>query len=94
MKKMKAGWVEGDVSELLGLDDADMEIIETKLALSKALRERRKQAGMTQAELAEKLHTSQSRVSCLEHGDPGSTVDLLLNALFRLGVKREEVFAS
>lgn len=70
-----------------------MEIIETKMALSKALRERRKQTGMTQKELADKLHTSQSRVSCLEHGDPGTTVDLLLNALFRLGVRRSDILA-
>jgi len=94
MDKLKNNWVEGNVSELLGLDNADMEFIETKLALSQTLRSRRKQKGMTQADLATALHTSQSRVSCLEHGDPGTTVDLLLNALFHLGLKRSDIFTG
>jgi len=94
MKKLKNNWVEGNVAQLLDLDDADMEYIETKLALSQTLRSWRKQKGITQAELATALHTSQSRVSCLEQGDPGTTVDLLLNALFRLGLKRSDIFAG
>lgn len=35
MKKLKGGWVEGSVQEFLNLSGADMEYIETKLALSR-----------------------------------------------------------
>ena len=91
MKKLKAGWVEGSVQEFLSLSDADMEYIETKLALSRRLRELRAKQDLTQTELAAALKTSQSRVAKMEKGDPTVSVDLLLQALFRLGFSRKEL---
>jgi len=91
MKKLKGGWVEGSVQEFLSLSDADMEYIETKLALSRRLRELRAKKDLTQTELAAALKTSQSRVAKMEKGDPTVSVDLLLQALFRLGFSRKEL---
>ena len=93
MKKLKNGWVEGSVQDFLELSQADMEYIETRRALAKRLREERLRKHLTQTQLAAALKTSQSRVAKMEHGDPTVTVDLLLQALFQMGLKRKDVAA-
>ena len=94
MKKLKNGWVEGSAQDLLGLSSADMEYIETRLALSRMLRDLRQKQQLTQVQIAARLHTSQSRVAKMEHADPTVSVDLLLQALFRLGVTRRDLAAA
>jgi len=42
------GWVIGDIDEFLGLDEAEMAIVEMKVALAKALVEKRKRSNVTQ----------------------------------------------
>ena len=91
MKKLKNGWVQGSVQEFLGLSDADMEYIETRLALSRRLREERIKKHLTQTALAIRLKTSQSRVAKMESGDPTVSLDLLIQALFRIGIKRRDL---
>jgi transcriptional regulator with XRE-family HTH domain len=59
--------------------------------LSRRLRELRTKKDLTQTELAVALKTSQSRVAKMEKGDPTVSVDLLLQALFRLGFSRKEL---
>jgi DNA-binding XRE family transcriptional regulator len=86
-----AGWQATTVQEFLHLDAADVEYIETKLALSRRLRELRAKKHLTQTTLAAALKTSQSRVAKMEKGDPTVSVDLLLQALFRLGLSRKEL---
>lgn len=91
MKKLKNGWVEGSVKDFLDLDQADMEFIETRLALSRRLKTERIKRHLTQSDLAEKLETSQSRVAKMEKGDPSVSLDLLVQALFRIGFKRKQL---
>jgi DNA-binding transcriptional regulator YiaG len=91
MKKLKNGWVEGSVQDLLDLTDADMEYIETRRALSKLLKNRRGKLRLSQVQVAARLHTSQSRVAKMEKADPTVSADLLLQSLFRLGIKRKDV---
>jgi DNA-binding transcriptional regulator YiaG len=91
MKKLKNGWVEGSVKEFLGLSKADVEYIETRRALSRRLKEIRMQQHLTQLEVAARLQTSQSRVAKMEKADPTVSADLLLQALFRLGLKRRQL---
>ena len=43
-----AGWAVGAVKDFLGLSEADAVLIEMKLALSRSLRERRQQRGLSQ----------------------------------------------
>jgi predicted transcriptional regulator len=93
MRKLKNGWVEGSAQELLGLSDADVEYIETHHALARKLREERLKKQLTQTQLATALKTSQSRVAKMEHGDPSVSVDLLLQALYQLGLKRKDIAA-
>ncbi len=86
-----AGWKSATVQEFLNLDNADMAYIETKLALSRRLRQLRAKKHLTQTTLAAALKTSQSRVAKMEQGDPTVSVDLLVQALFRLGLTRKEL---
>ncbi len=86
-----AGWKATTVQDLLNLDDVDMELIETKLALTKAVREQRQRKHITQIALAERMKTSQSRVAKIEAGDPTVSLDLIFRALFTMGVTRKAV---
>ena len=94
MKKLKAGWVEGSAQEFLNLSDADMAYIETKRALAACLHRQRMKKRWTQVELAERLETSQSRGAKMEAGDKTVTLDLLVQALFRIGASRRQVAAA
>ena len=91
MKKLKNGWVEGSVQDLLDLSDSDMEYIETRRALARRVRALRQARGLTQTALAARLKTSQSRVAKMEAGDASVSLDLMLQTLFRLGLKRREL---
>ena len=91
MKKLKNGWVEGSVKDFLDLSVADLEYIELRRTLSRLLKNRRRKLHLTQVEVAARLQTSQSRVAKMEKADPTVSADLLLQSLFRLGLKRKEV---
>jgi len=84
-----AGWNTTTVQEFLNLDKVDIELIETKLALTKAVREERQRKHITQSALAKRMKTSQSRVAKIEAGDPTVSLDLIFRALFTMGVSRK-----
>ena len=86
-----AGWVVGSVKEFLGLSESDAALIEIKLALSRSLRDRRKKYGLSQVQLAERLHSSQSRVAKMEAGDPSVSMDLLVSSLLLLGASSTDL---
>ena len=90
-KRVRSEWVEGSVQEFLSLSNADMELIETKLAASRLLKATRQKQKLTQQAVAAKLHTSQSRLAKMEAGDPSVSVDLLFRSLFSLGVSRKKL---
>jgi hypothetical protein len=100
MKKSKRatldarGWRVGSVADFLDLAPAEAAFIETKLALSRSLRDRRTAAGLSQVALAKQLRSSQSRVAKMEAADPTVSVDLLLRALFALGAAPRDVASS
>jgi predicted XRE-type DNA-binding protein len=90
-KRLEAkGWKVGSVSEFLDLTPEDTALIEIKLALSRYLKERR-QNTMTQARLAEKLHSSQPRVAKAENGDASVSIELLIRAMLATGVTPREI---
>lgn len=75
------------VKELLGLTDADEVIIELRLQLAQAVRQRRMAAGITQAALAKAIGSSQSRVAKMEGGDPQASLESLVSAVIAVGGK-------
>lgn len=87
----RAGFAVGGAAEFLGLSEDEAALVEMRLALSRALRERRTAAGLTQALLARRTGSSQSRVAKMEAGDPSVSLDLLIRALLAVGANRREV---
>ena len=86
-----AGFAVGSAAEFLDLTPAEAALVDMRLALSAALRERRTAAGLTQAALARRVGSSQSRVAKMEAGDPSVSLDLLVRALLAAGASRREV---
>lgn len=85
------GWRVGTVAEFLKLTPDEAAYVEIKLALCTRLRAARTKAGLTQAELAERLGSSQSRVAKMEAGDRSVSIDLLLRSLLQLGVTPRQI---
>lgn len=81
----------GTVAEFLGLTAEEAALVETKVALSQALRRKRAALGLTQQQLARRINSSQSRVAKMEAADRSVSVDLLLKGLFALGVTPGDV---
>jgi DNA-binding XRE family transcriptional regulator len=89
-KKMRqrleaAGFRVGDAEDFLGLTDEERRLVELRLAVSRAVRRRREERGLTQQQLAAKLKSSQSRVAKIEAGAADVSLDLSLRALFAAG---------
>ncbi len=87
----ETGWAVGSAAELLDLSAEEAAYVDLKLALSDSLRRERERAGLSQAELARRLGSSQSRVSRMETADASVTVDLLIRSLLSLGASRREL---
>src|SRR5262245_55803616 len=85
------GWRVGSAAEFLELTPEESAFVETKFALSQSLRERRAEQKVSQAELAKRLKSSQSRVAKMEAADATVSIDLLLRALFALGAKPRDI---
>ena len=86
-----AGFAVGAAAEFLELAPEEAILVEMRLALSRALRARRTATGVTQAALARRVGSSQSRVAKMEAGDPSVSLDLLIRALVAVGASRREV---
>jgi DNA-binding XRE family transcriptional regulator len=84
------GWKVGSVSDFLELSPEEEILVEIKLALSRSLKERR-QSLMTQAELAEKIHSSQPRVANAENGDASVSIELLIRAILATGASPQDI---
>ena len=84
-----AGFRFGDVQELLNLSDADMEIVEARVRLARAVRELRRKQRLTQKQLAELVGSSQPRVAAVEQGH--GTLEQLIRFMFALGADRKKV---
>jgi transcriptional regulator with XRE-family HTH domain len=79
-----AGYRIGDYGDFLGLTDAEREIVEFRFRLFTAIRDLRTRAGLSQAEFAARIGTSQPRAAKIEQG-VGVSLDLMLKSYFALG---------
>jgi predicted XRE-type DNA-binding protein len=82
--KEKGGRV-ATAQKFLGLSDLDMAVVELRVALATALQQRRKQAKLTQVQLAKTIQSGQSRVAKMEGGDPQAGLESLVRALRATG---------
>ncbi len=85
------GWRVGSAAEFLGLSSEEAALVEMKLRLSRALRDRRLSLKLTQGALAKRLGSSQSRVAKMEAGNRSVSIDLLMKALVTLGASPSDV---
>ena len=81
----------GTAAEFLKLSPEESAYVEMKFLLSRRLRDARLKEGLTQAELAERLGSSQSRVAKMEAGDRSVSIDLLLRALLQMGLSPRQI---
>ncbi len=88
-RKLPEGWTEGSVQEFLSLTDEEAAIVEFRVRLTRAVREKRSERGITQTELAARMQSSQPRVARLEQGD--ASIEMMLRALLALGSSRKEI---
>ena len=86
-----AGWKVGNAEDFLGLTPAEATLVEIKVTLAASVRAHRLSEKLTQADLAGRLKSSQSRVAKIEAADRSVTVDLLLKSLLALGVTQSGV---
>jgi DNA-binding XRE family transcriptional regulator len=85
------GWRVGTAQDFLRLTAEEAAYVELKVRLAIGLREWRHRRKLTQAELAKRLQSSQSRIAKMEAGDPSVSLDLLIRSLLVLGATRREV---
>ncbi len=85
------GWKVGTADEFLGLSPEESAILDMKLRLGRTLQEQRKANHLTQAQLARRIKSSQSRVAKMEGGDPSVSLDLLVRSLLTLGASNKDL---
>jgi len=85
------GWKFGTAQEFLRLSDEEAACIDLKARLATGLRKRRRHRSLTQADLAKRAQSSQSRIAKMEAGDPSMSLDLLIRSLLILGTSRQEL---
>ena len=90
-KLERAGWTVGDTQEFLDLSDAEMALVDVRVSLAQELRKKRLRKKISQATLAKRIGSSQSRVAKMEAGDPSVTIDLLMRSLLRSGSTAAEI---
>lgn len=86
-----SGWRVGDAADFLELSPEEVALIEMKLSLSRYLKELRLKNQLSQATLAKRIHSSQSRVAKMEAGDPSVSLDLIIRTILAVGGTREDV---
>lgn len=86
-----AGWRVGTTAEFLRLSPVEAALVEVKVAVGRLVRAVRSRASLTQAQLADRLESSQSRVAKLEAGSPDVSLDLLVSAALVAGASRAEL---
>lgn len=87
------GWKVGTVQEFLDLSQKEALLIDLRARLAAALAERRSRQELTQAELAQRIRSSQSRVAKMEAADSSVSLDLLIRSLLALGATRKDLAA-
>ena len=85
------GWTVGDFDGFLGLDEAEMAIVEMKVALAKALVEKRKRSNVTQVNMAKIIGSSQSRVAKIEKADSSVSLELMIKSFLSLGATKKDI---
>ena len=88
----KAGHTFTSVDDFLGLSPAEAAIVESRLALAETLKSARAAAGLSHADLAAAIGSTQVKVERAEEADGSVSTDLMLRAIFGTGATPSDVF--
>lgn len=88
------GWIAGEAADFLALSETELRVVEMKISLGFRLRELREEQNLTQAEVANRMGSSQSRVAKMEAGDPNASLDLFVVALLEAGATKCEIASA
>ena len=80
-----------DAADWLELTQIERHIVDVRVRLGREIRRRRAEAGLSQAQLAEKIGSSQSRVAKAEGTAPGVAIDLMMRVFFATGGTVDEL---
>lgn len=86
-----AGWKVGSANEFLQLSDDESKLVALRMSLTKAVKKSRLKHNLSQAELAQRMKSSQSRVAKIESGDTRVSLDLIVRALIASGATTREI---
>jgi DNA-binding XRE family transcriptional regulator len=91
-KKLRnTDWQIGNAEDILQLSNEKSALIDLRLALSQAAKRLRIKQDLSQAELAQRMKSSQSRIAKIEAADPSVSIDLMVKALVAAGAGRREI---
>jgi DNA-binding XRE family transcriptional regulator len=82
---------ETSVQEFLDLTDVQVYIIDLKNDLAEEIKDRRKAAKLTQAQVAAMAGIQQPQLAAIESGREGASLDLLFRILLSMGVSTREL---
>lgn len=85
------GWRVGSAEDFLGLSAEETAMVEIRLKLADAVKLLRQDRRLTQAQLAELLGSSQSRVAKLEAAADSVSLDLLVRSYLTLGATPQDL---
>lgn len=88
-----AGYSVGDARDFLGLSESEQFLVELRLRLGQQLKQQRLAANLTQAAVAKRLRSSQSRVAKMEAADATVSLELLIRGLMATGADPRAVEA-
>jgi ribosome-binding protein aMBF1 (putative translation factor) len=88
------GWKVGSAESFLQLSDEERRLVDLKLSLSGAVKKSRIKRKLSQADLAERMRSSQSRIAKIEAGDPSASLDLIVRALIASGATTRDIRAA
>lgn len=90
-KLEEKGFRVGSAAQFLDLTPEEEAYIEIRLDISNLVKSQRAKRGWTQEQLARAIGSSQSRIAKIEAGDPGTSLDLMIKALLRLGISKKDI---
>jgi predicted XRE-type DNA-binding protein len=81
------GWKLGDAAGFLGMNDAERQLLDTRVELAMAVRRQREALHLSQKQLGAMLKTSQPRVARIERAASDVSMDQLVRAFTAAGGK-------
>lgn len=86
-----AGMKVGSAAEFLGLTPEERAMVDLRFSLAQEVRRRREKKDLSQAELARRIGSSQSRVAKIEAAEPNVSFELMFRALLATGAKKRDI---